>query len=796
MDAIKEKYIKIILAIINVVLLMKIIRDCLMIENYNYGIVLLLIFIGFLIYELFTRVLINKKRRIIFFLAVLSLIAFLLLRKSGELFFKISNIYVDNYTVIFNAIFNQKGIEFSEFFMTFILFIPLVTSTFLALTNRFISAPTVFNIIICIISWYLVFYKLIIKNIYYLIAVIIFTLGAKEYIKRCKECRGRELKVSINFKQIIVFLILIALIVPSFIRILPQEYHGKNFGSVVSFLKNDFAEEPKKVDYEREAISSSFNMRESGYSDSNVKLGGPISINGRLVFTVISDKPYYLRGKVKNLYTGHSWENKGYKFYEKNNPMVNSEVGVASLNNAKVYKEYRGENTITIIPDKSFKTTSYFTPNGTTEIISPYEKLFMDNIPLFLTNSTIIDSYDVKFVCYGKMDSYLQGIENVESNVTLNEEKYSLPLRNYGDSDEVYYKKLEELVDTTNNELLQKYNKFKWNYIDYMQVPEDMIDENVYTLVEEILNEAAKKNRKESMQLTSEEKALAIMDFLRKNYKYTTDVRNDSYEDFVSDFVLNKKEGYCTYFASATVIMCRIAGIPSRYVEGFNMNNETSVDGEYKITNKDAHAWAEVLVNPYKDQWVVVDSVPVEEDNDNEMVLQPQEDTKVINDSDNTIKEHANPIKEEEDFSESTESREGANLLEIITIVLGSIIFIVCIIIFSYKNKVSKIIKSNSLIPLYLYTMSRLETIGIRKEHHLGDTEFVNGIKETELKIKLSYLVNSVYKEYYGDEKVNFKDSSQVLYKKEFIKYIEKYVKDNENKKINYYMRKYFQISQ
>lgn len=222
------------------------------------------------------------------------------------------------------------------------------------------------------------------------------------------------------------------------------------------------------------------------------------------------------------------------------------------------------------------------------------------------------------------------------------------------------------------------------------------------------------------------------------------------------------------------------------------MNNETSVGGQYRITNKDAHAWAEVLVNPYKDQWAVVDSVPVEEENDNEMALQSQEDTKIIDDSDNTIKEHVNPIKEEEDFSEPTESRERANLLEIISIVLGSIIFIVCIIIFSYKNKVSKIIKSNSLIPLYLYTMSRLETIGIRKEHHLGDTEFVNGIKETELKIKLSYLVNSVYKEYYGDEKVSFKDSSQVLYKKEFIKYIEEYVKENENKKINYYIRKYF----
>ena len=47
-------------------------------------------------------------------------------------------------------------------------------------------------------------------------------------------------------------------------------------------------------------------------------------------------------------------------------------------------------------------------------------------------------------------------------------------------------------------------------------------------------------------------------------------------EDFVSYFVLTSKSGYCTYFASALGVMACIAGIPSRYIEGYLVKADES----------------------------------------------------------------------------------------------------------------------------------------------------------------------------------------------------------------------------
>ncbi|WP_294359061.1 transglutaminase-like domain-containing protein [uncultured Clostridium sp.] len=32
-------------------------------------------------------------------------------------------------------------------------------------------------------------------------------------------------------------------------------------------------------------------------------------------------------------------------------------------------------------------------------------------------------------------------------------------------------------------------------------------------------------------------------------------------------FLFQEKKGYCTYFATATTIMCRAVGVPARYKE-------------------------------------------------------------------------------------------------------------------------------------------------------------------------------------------------------------------------------------
>ena len=55
---------------------------------------------------------------------------------------------------------------------------------------------------------------------------------------------------------------------------------------------------------------------------------------------------------------------------------------------------------------------------------------------------------------------------------------------------------------------------------------------------------------------------------------------------------MEKQEGYCTYFATAFVLLARAEGLPARFVKGYCV--PMLGKKEYLVTNDRAHAWAEV----------------------------------------------------------------------------------------------------------------------------------------------------------------------------------------------------------
>ncbi len=74
--------------------------------------------------------------------------------------------------------------------------------------------------------------------------------------------------------------------------------------------------------------------------------------------------------------------------------------------------------------------------------------------------------------------------------------------------------------------------------------------------------------------------------------------------DFVSYFLLESKKGYCTHYATAAVLLTRMAGIPARYCEGYLVSNEqlSEITKDSKtvysaeILDSNAHAWCEVYL--------------------------------------------------------------------------------------------------------------------------------------------------------------------------------------------------------
>lgn len=80
-------------------------------------------------------------------------------------------------------------------------------------------------------------------------------------------------------------------------------------------------------------------------------------------------------------------------------------------------------------------------------------------------------------------------------------------------------------------------------------------------------------------------------------FGYTLDLTlpDDPALDPIIDFVLNKRQGHCQYFAAAQVAIMRRLGIPSRIVAGYYPREYNRRGNYFAVKQSDAHAWVEGL---------------------------------------------------------------------------------------------------------------------------------------------------------------------------------------------------------
>ena len=77
----------------------------------------------------------------------------------------------------------------------------------------------------------------------------------------------------------------------------------------------------------------------------------------------------------------------------------------------------------------------------------------------------------------------------------------------------------------------------------------------------------------------------------------------------LEDFLLTSRAGHCEYFASATVLLLRQAGIPARYTVGYAAHEWSAIERRWLVRARDAHAWATAWIDG---AWVEVDTTPPE----------------------------------------------------------------------------------------------------------------------------------------------------------------------------------------
>ena len=104
------------------------------------------------------------------------------------------------------------------------------------------------------------------------------------------------------------------------------------------------------------------------------------------------------------------------------------------------------------------------------------------------------------------------------------------------------------------------------------------------------------------------DKALAVEKYLKTRYGYTLQLPRTEVADPLANFLFERKQGHCEYFASSMAVMLRTLGIPARVVNGFRSAEFNDLTGNYVIRAKDAHAWVEAYFPRYG--WITFDPTP------------------------------------------------------------------------------------------------------------------------------------------------------------------------------------------
>jgi protein-glutamine gamma-glutamyltransferase len=115
------------------------------------------------------------------------------------------------------------------------------------------------------------------------------------------------------------------------------------------------------------------------------------------------------------------------------------------------------------------------------------------------------------------------------------------------------------------------------------------------------------------------ERARKLEWYLRDSGKFTYTLHMDVINRFidpVQDFLDNRREGHCEYFASALALLLRSVKIPARVVNGFKGGDWNELTETLNVRQKHAHSWVEAYVGTNPDRnpiWITLDPTPAAE---------------------------------------------------------------------------------------------------------------------------------------------------------------------------------------
>src|SRR5881409_3894478 len=108
--------------------------------------------------------------------------------------------------------------------------------------------------------------------------------------------------------------------------------------------------------------------------------------------------------------------------------------------------------------------------------------------------------------------------------------------------------------------------------------------------------------------LSPSEKLEIVEAYFRQNFRYSVwKGERPRRQTALEEFFLQSRSGHCEYFATATALLLRAAGVPARYAVGFSVQEWSRLEQRWIVRARHAHSWALAYVDG---AWREVDTTP------------------------------------------------------------------------------------------------------------------------------------------------------------------------------------------
>ena len=337
-----------------------------------------------------------------------------------------------------------------------------------------------------------------------------------------------------------------------------------------------------------------------------------------------------------------------------------------------------------------------------------------------------------------------------------------------------YFFGLDKPINITGNRNIYKKDDFTFyakdilsNRVRYdvISILSDTIEEKIpqnsyYLQLPENISQDI-KNLSLSFQSGNELDTVKNVENYLKNGDYRYSLKNlPTSNKPVDEFLFDKKQGNCEYFATSMAIILRVNGIPSRVVAGYRGGVYNDLGNYYILRQSNAHLWVEAYIDNIG--WIRFD--PTTSLLSEEFISNSKKISKFSLFID-TINYYYNTLIINYDFEKQislfNKIREGFKKPEIkISINLKKLsnlilIFLLVIFLLFFRVFFKKRSYEEKILTIFY---KKMEKLGFKKKKIEGLEEFLQKIENGKIKESLTNFVFKFEELYYKDKKIGKED--------------------------------------